>query len=341
MVSSGVTNRTTGSTLILGYLPTIINEYGIITDEMEAYGEEISKHIKIRDRRVRDQFWIDTVDGDNIDKIGLGLANIKRFEDNDTDYVRRIKSTLAFEGGGNVATLTGVSSMEQNTGSWFEWNVLRQECGDVICNRIGRCFGESGNATRIEFVTGNYNIKYPGRFHQEVDQFRALGTMYGGFGECIPSNWNMVTGSYTGGWYLHGSPLHNMTVTWDTGFTLVGSTGSINCSFDSFSYAGTGEMNIVHAWNTTRDIMESGHTMFTAWLQCDTTGVYLKNIKLFTSATNNYPPFDYEMSLTLEEDQGVARTNEYAEVSIVELIVVSVIMTACVSILMIMKLEVK
>ncbi|RLB68360.1 MAG: hypothetical protein DRH04_06865, partial [Deltaproteobacteria bacterium] len=324
-MSTNITQLTTGSTLILDYLPDSIARDGVIANYLVSIGETLTEFTKIRERKVRNQHWIDNAEGASLDRIGLGLANIKRFGDNDTQYRNRIKSVMSFDGGGNLNTLTGISNMEYNTGSWFQYNTLRYECnGGITVNTLGRCFGESGFATTFEFVTGGiHDLKNVNRFNNEVNQFRALGTRYVGFGQCIPPSQDEKTN--TGGFYLYdvkgeGGNFLPLTPSLVTGDQLFGND-YVKLSFQSVSYNDTGDMGIVALLNTGRtvNLLESGHTFFNFAMRSDSAGMTLRKVKLISSLTMNPScegNFKYKIPLTLTESSGIDRTNEYVSVDV-------------------------
>jgi len=284
VVDTGVTTRTSGSSLVLGYLPHVIGNNSMISDWLEAIGESITEFTKIRERKVRNQHWIDTTEGSNLDKIGLGLANIKRYGDDDEKYRYRIKSVMGFDGGGNLNTMTGMAQMEYNTGSWFAWHVLRKGIGDGLeCNRFGRCFGESGRATLIEWLyqSGQTFGSSADRFNNNVEQFKALGVTYQGFGETLPSDLDYGN-SDTGGWYYSstGTELYPFTVSVSsTGISYIYGGSSIHVSFIS-----TGDgTRITKIINPPFNLLESGHTTFNFWVAGNNPNLVFDKIRLFSS----------------------------------------------------------
>lgn len=323
MEPTGTTVFTTGSDVVLSYLPTNLARDGTIAHILSAYGEALTGILKDLELHVWKNFYFDTARGTAIDKIGEGITNTTRESDDDVFYKQRIESIMEAEGGGTIKTLTGITMAQNDTGSWFAYNALRfTEDGDYIEGMIA-AFDETGWAMRFQYVVpSGYTFGTSrARFEQVINRFKALGSQWE-FGECLPSNCDEANDE-TGGWYVHSDgELHDLTPSYiTTGECHAYGGGATMLAWTGFSYDETGLMSVVKTFASPFNIAESGNYILNAFACGNNTGLVFERARIFCSLTvEGYVAgcgndWGYEMEFTLEEDQGVARTGEFVNIS--------------------------
>jgi len=177
-------NESTGTAMILDYLPKSFARDGALSTYLSAFGEELT-----RINRVLDVYFLRQISltgdmwGDFIDRIGEGYFNTYRYTDDDNFYKRRLRAMYLVGHGGTKNAITGMTYTEYNTGSFYELWRDQMVCGyggGTGCGALVGCYDETGENSEFWFVrdTGESWGTSEYRARLVFERFKACGVEY-------------------------------------------------------------------------------------------------------------------------------------------------------------------